>query len=361
MISKIGERIKELRKAKGITQEDLAKYLNVSFQAISKWENGISYPDITIVPAVANFFSVTTDELFGMKEQEIDDKIDSILAEYHQNYAEGLIDHNETILREALKELPGNFKLMSALSNTLFSKLCARGDSSVVDEIIENERLVLKDSTDDDLRHSAIQLLVYCYDRKGDKEKAKDYARKLPTLINQERLLVGILCGDEQTLQLQSNILSDLDMIGDAVYSLSRNCLKEKQFEDARYYLTVQKRLFEIVFENGDYHFYHERFVPLYLQMAKIELTLGHGDDAVTYIQNAMKHAIAFDELPEKAAYTSRCLNRLVHHTQQIAHNNSETLAATMLEQLTQKVFDPIRSREDFGRIIDNLQGAHTK
>jgi orotate phosphoribosyltransferase len=63
----IGEKIKLLRSQKGITQEQLASVLNLSFQAVSKWEKGAAQPDVSIIPEIANFFSVTIDELFGYK------------------------------------------------------------------------------------------------------------------------------------------------------------------------------------------------------------------------------------------------------------------------------------------------------
>ena len=62
----IGENIKKLRKAKGMTQEGLAEAVNVSFQAVSKWENGGS-PDLEMLPILANTFGVTIDELMGFK------------------------------------------------------------------------------------------------------------------------------------------------------------------------------------------------------------------------------------------------------------------------------------------------------
>ena len=62
----IGENIKKLRKAKGMTQEDLAEAVNVSYQAVSKWENGGS-PDLEMLPLLANTFNVTIDELMGFK------------------------------------------------------------------------------------------------------------------------------------------------------------------------------------------------------------------------------------------------------------------------------------------------------
>ena len=57
----IGNRIRELRKARGMTQEQLAELIGISFQAVSKWENNITLPDISLVPTLARIFGVTTD------------------------------------------------------------------------------------------------------------------------------------------------------------------------------------------------------------------------------------------------------------------------------------------------------------
>lgn len=60
---KIGETLRELRKQKGISQETLAEYMNLSVQAISKWECGQSYPDITFLPVLAEYYQVRIDYL----------------------------------------------------------------------------------------------------------------------------------------------------------------------------------------------------------------------------------------------------------------------------------------------------------
>jgi len=61
----LSERILALRKEKGLTQEALAGQLGVSFQAVSKWENAQSCPDIALLPLLAEVFGVTVDSLFG--------------------------------------------------------------------------------------------------------------------------------------------------------------------------------------------------------------------------------------------------------------------------------------------------------
>ncbi len=62
------QRLQSLRKGKKWTQEELADFLNVSGQAVSKWETGQSYPDITIMPTLAGLFGVDMDYLFGKKQ-----------------------------------------------------------------------------------------------------------------------------------------------------------------------------------------------------------------------------------------------------------------------------------------------------
>ena len=66
----MGKRIMQLRKEKGYTQEQLAEMMGVSAQAVSKWENDVSCPDISILPMLAEKLGVTTDELLGVKPIE---------------------------------------------------------------------------------------------------------------------------------------------------------------------------------------------------------------------------------------------------------------------------------------------------
>ena len=66
-MNSIGKTIQCLRKAKGVTQERMAQQIGVSFQAISKWENDVTLPDIMLLPVIADYFGVSIDELFQYK------------------------------------------------------------------------------------------------------------------------------------------------------------------------------------------------------------------------------------------------------------------------------------------------------
>ena len=87
----IGANIKCLRIAKNITQEQLSVAMNVTCAAVSKWERGETYPDITNLQPLAYFFGVTLDELMGYDQEKIQATINEIIDLYrkHWNDSEG--------------------------------------------------------------------------------------------------------------------------------------------------------------------------------------------------------------------------------------------------------------------------------
>ena len=88
----LGEKIKELRKRDGRKQEDLASALGVTNQAVSRWEKDGSYPDMEMIPAIANYFGITIDELFGY-ENDREKKIDAIFKQIKEMNARLLMSY----------------------------------------------------------------------------------------------------------------------------------------------------------------------------------------------------------------------------------------------------------------------------
>lgn len=80
---KLGATIKKLRTERGITQEELANKIGVSFQAISKWETNTTTPDIAIIPQLALFFGVSIDSLFAINKDDYMERISNMIRDEH--------------------------------------------------------------------------------------------------------------------------------------------------------------------------------------------------------------------------------------------------------------------------------------
>lgn len=115
----IGDKIKELRKKNGRRQEDLAIALGVTPQAISRWEANGGYPDMGMIPAIANFFHITIDELFGYNNDR-----DRIIQDYNDK-AQMMINNDGdmkeciALLRKGLEEFPDRVDLKTKLACAL--------------------------------------------------------------------------------------------------------------------------------------------------------------------------------------------------------------------------------------------------
>ena len=78
----IGENIRKLRREKDMTQEKLAERLGVTYQSVSRWENGTAYPDMELLPAISDIFSVSVDELLGISESEKEKRAEELCDEF---------------------------------------------------------------------------------------------------------------------------------------------------------------------------------------------------------------------------------------------------------------------------------------
>ncbi|MBQ8511692.1 MAG: helix-turn-helix transcriptional regulator [Clostridia bacterium] len=107
----IAGKIRSLRRAKNVTQEELADALNVTFQSVSRWETGQTYPDITLVPKIAAYFEVTTDELLVSDEETREREIHEIFRDC-QKASEQEEDplRRYEMRRKALSALPKNHR-----------------------------------------------------------------------------------------------------------------------------------------------------------------------------------------------------------------------------------------------------------
>ena len=190
-----GEKLRNHRKKLGMTQEEVAVKVGVSAQAVSKWEKGDGYPDITMLPTLANYFQVSVDELIGMNEISSANKLNEINQKWQENRARGKHKENVELMRTALKTYPNNALLLIQLSASL-----ERLDGSekekreFLKESIMLHEQILRYCDDSEVRGAALSNISDAYYRYGDYEKAVEYADKLPNLYKtREAALVRIL------------------------------------------------------------------------------------------------------------------------------------------------------------------------
>jgi transcriptional regulator with XRE-family HTH domain len=171
----IGNKIKSLRKKHNLTQEQLAEQLGITFQSISKWENDIALPDITLVPTIAAFFGISIDELFDYNLKDINDKVEAICKEVEDcRYREDFAKARE-ILQEGLKNYPNNELLLNNYLYTINYK-----DNP--DETISIAGKLAAETSDASIRYDALRFLSYAYQAKGELEYAKATLEQIPQL-----------------------------------------------------------------------------------------------------------------------------------------------------------------------------------
>jgi len=190
---KIGNKIKELRKKRRITQEQLAEKIGVSFQAISKWENNIALPDITLVPVIAHYFGISTDELLSYDSAEMDREIKNIVIEAAK-YRENDPQKGKKILGEGLKKYPDNDIL---LNNLLYVMNYNENLGKHWDDTIELATRLIDKTSSDEIKYDALRFLAYAYNAKGDTAGAVSALEQIPEIyFTKLSEMAFILSGD---------------------------------------------------------------------------------------------------------------------------------------------------------------------
>ena len=196
----IGENIRRLRRERNLTQEETAAHLGISFQSVSKWERGDGYPDITMLPALANYFGVSVDELLGMSVTEKKSKYDEINRRWDENNRAGLHPENVSLMRRSLKYFPNDALLLVQLSTSL-EKLDGTQEEKMKNlrESIALQEQILRCCEDSEVRGATLYNICHAYWKAGEREKALEYAEKLPNLFKaRENALVYFLTGEEK-------------------------------------------------------------------------------------------------------------------------------------------------------------------
>lgn len=186
---RLGEKIRTLRKNKNISQEILAQYLGVSFQAVSKWENGSAMPDVAMIPAIASFFEVSTDELFDYNTLETERKVQQMcwdIAEFRDSEPAKA----ERMLRDLLKQYPGNDIILNNLLYTIH-------DPERNAELVDLCKTVIASTKYDDVRYDAARIMAETYKAMGEYTLCKEAIDLIPEFFFTHREEKALLLDGE--------------------------------------------------------------------------------------------------------------------------------------------------------------------
>lgn len=154
------------RHKRGITQDELAAYLGVSKAAVSKWETGMTYPDITLLPQLAAYFNISIDELMGYEPQM--DKMEIrkcyyLLAEEFSSLSfKEALEH----CHEKIKKYYSCYPLLFHMGILLVNHFMLAGSPEKSEQILEEARelfsRVKTEAEDPNLGKEALQMEAYC-------------------------------------------------------------------------------------------------------------------------------------------------------------------------------------------------------
>ena len=197
----IGTILRNLRRERGLTQEEVAAHLGVSFQAVSKWERGEGLPDITILPALARYFEISLDDLFGMNRGPMAERFREINRTWEENNRAGFHVKNVALMESALREYPNNELLLVQLSTSLekLEGTEAEKQENLRRSIAVQEQILIY-GKDPEVVNATRFNICFAYRKVGETQKAIEQAKKLPNLYKtRENALAYFLEGPERT------------------------------------------------------------------------------------------------------------------------------------------------------------------
>lgn len=265
----LGNKIKQLRLRKGITQDTLAKVLNVSSQAVSKWENNVTMPDIQLLPEIAVYFGCTIDDLFNLSEQAQFERIENMLDMQAALSADEFAQA-ERFLTDKLSDhacRSDAFRLLAELYNHKADELrksaemYAKEALELAPELKQNHNNLQRAQEgtipDWDFANHSRRIAYY-----------KDFIRKNPDYPSGYLWLMDELIADYR--------LDEAESVCESLRTLGSGC-------HAPFYQG------KIVWARGE----HEKAVSIWEKMLS-----AHSDDWLAYahMANAMAHACQYDE-----------------------------------------------------------------
>ena len=308
MAMTMGQIIKNLRKGRGFTQEELAERLGVTYQAISKWENDSGMPDISQIVPLATIFDVSTDFLFGIDHTSETEEALKIVSTANSIQEYGKLDtylKAYDILLDGLKRYPNNYLITFNCMNLgvslslpdngwIYAKERAE---SIIHETIRQANFIITNSKNVSDILWARQNLVFLYSANKKFDLATTEARNFPvrtdlTLYSTMAIVNEYMGNHErEATYLCSDIDYSLQAFENNIARLGKAYYNNRNYREA---IEVYERFFEVmnvIFKNECPPPYHDfDSGDCYLLLAQAYLAIGESDKAMDSVESSVMY-----------------------------------------------------------------------
>ncbi len=359
----IGENIKRLRKERELTQETLAEFLGVTFQSVSKWERSESYPDITLLPAIASFFNVSYDELLGFDETFKEKKIQEYIDEYNDMRMKNS-PYVYELMSKAVKEFPGDFRLIVRyLEMLIATKSNISSDSELILEEVEKiYGNIIRYCTNDTIRMWAKRLVCMYYNTlsyKTQKEKytqkTREMAKEMPKMTDSGDYILTIinLPDDEHYAAcneaLENEILLLMGTVNNKIYY-------KKRFS-AEYEIEAKERILKMIemfYDDGNYGKCYRSMIYAWGDLGRHYFEKGDKVTALKYLEKCAVEAKKHDEMPKETIHDSLLMRGHIYKKTKYGKTMCERMKSRFENDY--ELSEEFKSSEDFKRIIKIFQ-----
>lgn len=364
MIIKIGATIKRLRIEKNITQETLATAIGVTPQAISRWESEGGYPDIELLPSLADFFSISTDVLLGYKLSEREREIADIKKEMEHLSEVGDIEERVTFARNAIAKYPSNCEFKENLADSLYLLWYDTHDETLLSEIENLCAFVVSECKDERVRYDAINTLIRLYSDTRQCEKALAVINLLTPIKYCREFAKSYGIGDGNTeLYVQDEINKLTDCLGIAIrnYVLNEDLPNDPSTWDRKIeMLNISNQLYRMIY-GDNLMFNHTRLSYNYWLISTYEISQKKRTEALSSLDQMCYHAVEYDKAyinDHGKNYTSILTDKLIYPapSKDFHELKEHTNCYHMLERLKHNRYDSVRTDERFNKIIAKLK-----
>jgi len=197
----LADNLKELRKAKGVSQEKFADYLGVSYQAVSKWENGITSPDILLLPDIARYYGITVDELLQVEQIDADKYFEECCSKAEELYRNGKRSEIIPLWLEAYKKLPNDIRAKDMLVSIYFDTDKVKYKNEIIELGTQIYNTNSATNSHSYFQGHVIHQIARTYYENGDSEKAEEWAQKAHQLNHCQELIYIEITDDKEKLK----------------------------------------------------------------------------------------------------------------------------------------------------------------